>query len=35
MKTSKKNEKKPGDIISLHSCTKTHDHMLYFPDNGA
>ena len=35
MKISKKMKKKPGDIISLHSCTKTHDHMLYFPDNGA
>ena len=24
-----KNEIKPGDIIILHTCTKTHDHMLY------
>ena len=26
---SPKNEKKPGDIIILHKCTKNHDHMLY------
>ena len=25
----KKNKKTPGDIIILHKCTKTHDHMLY------
>ena len=24
-----KNEKRPGDIIILHKCTKNHDHMLY------
>ena len=24
-----KNEKKPGDIIILHKCTKNHDHMLH------
>ena len=24
-----KMEKKPGDIIFLHKCTKNHDHMLY------
>ena len=24
-----KNEKKPGDIIILHNCTKNHDHILY------
>ena len=22
-------EKKPGDIIILHKCTKNHDHILY------
>ena len=26
---SQKNEKKPGDIIILHKCTKNHDQMLY------
>ena len=29
MKISKEWKKKPGDIIILHKCTKTHDHMLY------
>ena len=24
-----KNGKMPGDIITLHKCTKNHDHMLY------
>ena len=24
-----KNEKKPGDIIMLHMCTKNNDHMIY------
>ena len=23
-------KKPPGDIISLHKCTKTHDHTLYY-----
>ena len=23
-------KKKPGDTISLHKCTKNHDHMLYY-----
>ena len=26
----KKNEKKPGDNITLQKCTKNHDHILYF-----
>ena len=25
----KKKEKKPGDIIILHMCTKNYDHMMY------
>ena len=29
MEISKEWKKKPGDIIILHKCTKTHDHMLY------
>ena len=27
IKIKKKNEKKPGDIIILHKCTKNHDHI--------
>ena len=29
-KNFKKMKKTPGDIIILHKCTKTHDHMLYW-----
>ena len=29
IKTLKKMKKIPGDIIVLHKCTKTYDHMLY------
>ena len=28
-KNEKKKKKAPGDIIILHKCTKSHDHMLY------
>ena len=28
-KKTQKNKKNPGDIITLHKCTKNHDHMLY------
>ena len=29
IKKEKKKEKKPGDIIILHMCTKNYDHMMY------